>query len=561
MELNWRAIVLIIMLAPLFSGCEELGLEDDDETTRSNKGTDVDPPVVDITEPQVSFPFIRYLYFKEVEDTGSSDPEGFVYSYDISANSVVRQSSGQTAKAFATDIPLGKGRFTQSYVVIEENGNYFRGEPNQQSLIQMGTLSNGLKERCTYQFMANGLGNEEYLFQLRAAGTDSTCNTADDLKQQIDLGSDGSDSPNNISATLFTSLPLQNEAFEIQGYVHPPSADSVQIIDPELTPERTLTGLAGNDFSISRLSTDGNLLLNANGELYLNTSEELVDSIGTLLTTLTSIDQTALTAQDWEVDSESLYINDDGALRKIDLETGGNTPINVNGSTLDGRIAQSEDYLVVHATDNTLYRVEKVGGTAVSIATNTLNDYIVSNNLLYFSTDADSAYIADLTHSALDCATATDCNGGSDADTCAVSEAASGCIQFTNAQWKFMRENLDRGVEYYPILVQSDGAISVTADGDYFYRPTFLGYDTSTGLRLVSIGSLGNEVQITGVGVSEQGNGLLALELDSTDNADPDGEGQNSDIYYLNTRRSNSLKNISSSGTTNEVLISTSELD
>ncbi|OZG73251.1 hypothetical protein BTA51_12300 [Hahella sp. CCB-MM4] len=559
MDLNWRAVVLLLILAPLFSGCEQLGLEDDDEPKRTKTDTVDTPPVV-VTEPQVSFPFIRYLYFKEVEDTGSSDPEGFVYSYDINANSVVRQSSGQTARAFSTDIPLGKGRFTQSYVVIEENGNYFRGEPDQQSLIQMGTLSNGLKERCNYQFMANGLGSENFMFLLRAAGTDSVCNSVDDVKQQISLGSGASDSPTNINSTLFSSLPLQDEGYEILGYVHPSGSDSVQIVDPELNPERTLSGLTSNDFSVSRLTSEGSLLLNASGELYLNTAEELVDSVGTLLTTLTTIDQTSLTSRDWEVDADNLYLNDSGTLRKIDLETGGNTPINVSGSTIDGRLAQITDYLVVHADDNTLYRVEKVGGTALSIATNTLTEIITSGNLVYFNTDADSAFIADLTHSALDCATATDCNSG-DADNCSIDDAASGCIQFTNAQWIYMRENLDRGVEYYPILVQSDGAISVTGDGNYFNRPMFHGYDATTGLRLVTLGSLGGLTRISGIGVSEQGYGLLALELDPTNNADPDGEGMNSDIYFLNTRRSNSLKNISTSGTTNEVLITTSELD
>ncbi len=559
MDLNWRAAVLIFFLAPLFSGCEELGLEDDDEPKRTTETAVNVPPVV-ITEPQVSFPFIRYLYFKEVEDTGSSDPEGFIYSYDINANSVVRQSSGQTARAFSTDIPLGKGRFTQSYVVIEENGSYFRGVPDQQSLIQMGTLSNGLKERCDYQFMANGLGNENHLFLLRAAGTDSVCNSADDVKQQISLGAIASDSPTNINPVLFSSQPLQNEGYGILGYVHPSGSDSVQIVDPELNPERTLSGLGSIDFSVSRLSSSGSLLLNASGELYLNTAEELVDSIGTLLTTLTTINQTSLTARDWEVDADNLYLNDAGTLRKIDLETGANTPINVSGSTIDGRLAQTEDYLVVHADDNTLYRVEKVGGTAVSIATNTLTEVMTNNNMVYFSTDNDSAFLADLTHSALDCSTATDCNSG-DADTCSLEDATSGCLQFTNAQWIFMRENLDRGVEYYPILVQSDGAINVTADGNYYNRPMFHGYDASTGLRQVTIGSLGGQTRIAGIGVSEQGYGLLALELDPTNNADPDGEGMNSDIYFLNTRRSNSLKNISSSGTTNEVLITTSELD
>ncbi len=557
---------LVICLAQGFlTGCEELGLEDDGGGNRQSDETEepVLPPL-EITEPQVAFPFTKFLYFSGLDRTEPEEenPRRFVYSYDIANRSVLRQSAGQSARTIGFEIPLGKGRFTQGYNLIEENGRYFRASPSERTLSQLGSVNLADLELCQEFARAEGLGLENQQFLLSAALPDTACGDFSNERYRISLDAGVTTEPTNIVEGNFSQVPVYTEGYVITGYLQANGATSIDVLSADGELLNNLSGLTSSEFYMHYLDRDGEVLLHLDRQLYLVAAKELVNDSAALVP-LVSLSSEQLLADQLLINASEIFLRDGQRILRIDREQ--KTAIQLvdlsNYGTEFGYLTELPSELLLRTDDGALLAVNKASGEQRTLLASSAPGYLAAADYVYgnvVTADGSTAYLLKAGTTPMSCPAS---NGEAGEETQPIPKsvrqpATSGenesfCTAIYDAEWVFIRENSDRGIEYHPILWQGFGDENYPAfQQGYFNNTVSRLFAEEFGRELTILeNGLAGQYRVEAAGIVEQGHGLLAIRQL------PDTDTTYADIYYFNTGESGSLKNVSKSALIEEQLL------
>ncbi|MAM88436.1 MAG: hypothetical protein CME36_14125 [unclassified Hahellaceae] len=545
----------------LLQGCEELGLKDEKKRRPPLPEPEPQPPVVVVT-PQANYPIINRLFFEATRLPNEPDPLTQTYSVDVRQLSVLRQSAGQPAEAFAPLIPLGNRRFTQSYVLIEENDRFFLGDPTTTELKQLTSFSEpacGTNGAATdRRLLTDGLGFADSTLIVRY-GSPEECTAGTAAFAKLPLTASPLNLPEPATTLEFFGKPLNALDGSILGYFMKSGA-TLELFDKAGTLVRSFPVDPSIDLEAAvgpAIAYGEDLLLSVAGTLYQAPPSAFVDpALEPVVLATLSVPELDERVQ--HLQNTNLYYLDGAVLRVVrlaDQQVETVADLSSFGS-IRPSLQASSSYLWAATQAGELLRVEPETMTVTSVMSglSTSNAFLAGTNVIFASIETPPAAIV-LPQDSL---TVPLC-----------SPAEAGC--FENARWLFFDHYREDGLTQLPILLQGfgtttetlvDGATVITnkpayvdtAQGRFFNASQLTQFDLASGNKIVKFSSgLPGETQVQALSVIEQDFGLIQYV------GQPDNPASLPDLVRINIGSRAGLATVGTTGNLAERVLSRSQ--
>lgn len=545
----------------LLQGCEELGLEDEKKRRPPPPEPEPQPPVVVVT-PQANYPIINRLFFEATRLPNEPDPLTQTYSVDVRQLSVLRQSAGQPAEAFAPLIPLGNRRFTQSYVLIEENDRFFLGDPTTTELKQLTSFSEpacGTNGAATdRRLLTDGLGFADSTLIVRY-GTPEECTAGTAAFARLSLTSSPLNLPEAATPMEFFGQPLTALDGKILGYFMKSGA-TLELLDKAGTvirsyavdPALELDAVVGDAIAYGE-----DLLLSFAGALYQFPPAGYVDPAVEPVV-LSTLSVPALDDRVQLLQGTNLFFLDGTILKVVRLaEQQVEVVADLTSyGALHNTLQASRSFLWVASQAGELLRIEPETMDVTSIMTGltSTNTFLAGTDVVFASVESPPAAIV-LPQDSLT------------VPLCMPAEA--GC--FGNAHWLFFDHYREDGLTHLPVLLQGfgtttetlvDGETVVTnkpayidtANGRFFNSSQVTQFDLASGNPILKFSSgLPGETQVQAISVLEQDFGLIQY-VGQPDNAD-----SLPDLIRINIGSRSGLSTVGTTGNLAEQVLTRSQ--
>ncbi|GAA3963249.1 hypothetical protein [Allohahella marinimesophila] len=548
----------------LLQGCEELGLEDEKKRRPPPPEPEPQPPVVIVT-PQANYPIINRLFFEATRLPNEPDPLTQTYSVDVRQLSVLRQSAGQPAEAFAPLIPLGNGRFTQSYVLIEENNRFFLGDPTTTELKQLTSFSepacgtNGaVMDR---RLLTDGLGFADSTLIVRY-GTPEECAAGTAAFVRLPLTAGPLNLPEAATAMEFFGKPLTaldgsilGYFMKIEGTLELRDKAGAVVRSVAVDPALELGSLVGSEIAYGE-----DILLSFAGTLYQLPPAAYVDPAvaPVVLTTLTvpSLDNRVQLLR-----GTNLFFLDGAVLKVVRLaEQQVEVVADLSSyGVIRPSLQASRDFLWTVTQAGELLRVtpETMDVTPITSGLAAENAFLAGTDVVFASFESPPIAVV-IPQDSLT------------VPLCTPPTPEAGC--FENANWLFFDHYREDGLTYLPVLLQGfstttetlvDGETVVTTEpayidtateGRFFNASQLTQFDLTSGAPIVEFSSgLPGETQVRAISVIEQDFALIQYV------GQPDNPESLPDLVRINIGSRSGLSTVGTTGNLAERLLTRSE--
>lgn len=510
---------LIILL--LLPACEQLGLDDDDKNHKPVVEEAAPQPPVVVVTPQVNYPIINRLFFEAVKAPGEPESLTQTYSIDTSSFGVLRQSAGQAAETIAPLIPLGNGRFTRSYSIIEENDRFFLGDPTSDSLRQLTGFSEagcGSAGAATdRRLLTDGLGFANSALIVRY-GSDLECGAGIAAYARLSLTASPLTLPGAASKLEFFGQPLKALDGSILGFFMANNG-VIDLRTKDDTLIRSFQASAVPDLAqeVGYAQPYGSeIVFSMAGQLYRLTPEALADP-GFELEPLATLESASLSEQQQVLRGTDLFFIDNSQLKVLKLAS--NTAevvadLGVSGTLLP-RLEASTSFLWALTSAGQLIRIEPQTGVFSSLGSITAEGggFLAGGAVVFASlatTPPQAVVFAE---------------NASGSPSCDSESPANGC--YSDARWLLFDQYREDGIIRLPILQQGREAtverlvngVTKTDDipateyhGDdaYLNASELTLFDNQSGAPILTYSTrLSGAIRIDGISVIEQDFGLI----------------------------------------------------
>lgn len=576
--LRHRYLLPLAACLGVLAGCEQLGLEDDDDGGAPPPVV-IPPPELVVPEPLEPFPVQRVLFFRGTDLNDPGNPVDFIYSYLISTGSVLKQSSGLSAGVRSQPVALGNNRFTHSYIVLFENGRFYRGAGDTDVLTQISDFNQPIcGDNDAFRLLQDGVGYVNSFLTTRTPGIDGLCETADDQYFRLELDAEPTAPFTAGSALAYAGVPINGPTWALDGLlIDPGTGNRLDVVDAQESLQRSFEPIG--DTTLPAFLRQGDQLVWAiDGALYSSTSEALVGQ--ETLPSIANLDAPTLDVERSAIVDNTLFTVDGTRLKGIDLSNGEvGLQVTLDPSLLPvSRPQISDSHVFVKGADNVLYRVPRDGSSGLTawfdIADygDVLGTFLVAGNQVYVSTrlssDPDQGMRARLLSAAADANTLPRCRGELTPDPSpSPTSDETGC--FSNARWIVMDRYTESGTGKVGILMQ--GKITETVvnnvteqvpaqqssvdpeDEEFLNAPEFTQFNAETGEPQIRVGSASGYYRLNDIGVIEDRHGLLSFIRIR------DGAESRPDIAYFDLTRSNSFRIVTTTSQVEEGLIAATQ--
>lgn len=156
-----------------------------------------------------------------------------------------------------------------------DGGRIYLTTPESDNPKQISSFTQG-SQICLTRRLFAGIGLNKTLFQMDLKGKDGSCNTTDDVAEEVSLGADASTPPTIVSQATIKGEPIFDSSLSLMGYLYTDNLGRPATFDAEgrqlvtLNQAKATTIYAAQDFNTAKtiIQIDSNLYLVSTDALF-----------------------------------------------------------------------------------------------------------------------------------------------------------------------------------------------------------------------------------------------------------------------------------------------------